>query len=50
MRRMVAVLTAGALSFGGLTIAASPAQACAGIECTIDCIRRMLSGNPACPD
>ena len=50
MRRIAAVLTAGVLSFGGLTVAAAPAHACVGLQCTIACIVRTLAGNPSCPD
>ncbi len=50
MRRIAAVLVAGALSFSGLTIAAAPAHACVGLQCTVDCIRRVLSGSHVSPD
>ncbi|HEX2058954.1 MAG TPA: hypothetical protein VHI71_11375 [Actinomycetota bacterium] len=50
MKKVAAVLTAGLLSVGGLTMAATPAHACVGLRCTIDCIKRTLSGNPVCPD
>lgn len=50
MRRIAAVLTAGMLSVGGLTAAATPAHACVGLQCTISCIKQVLAGNPVCPD
>jgi hypothetical protein len=50
MRRIAAVLTAATLSFGGLTAVASPAHACVGVQCTVDCVRRVLSGSRVCPD
>jgi hypothetical protein len=49
-KKLTALAVAGAITFAGMSLAAAPAHACAGVECTINCIKRMLSGNPACPD
>jgi hypothetical protein len=50
MRKVAAVLTAGMLGLATMTVAAAPANACVGLRCTVDCVKRVLSGNPACPD
>lgn len=50
MRRIATVLVAGALSLGGLTMAAAPAHACVDLRCQIACIKAILSGSTVCPD
>ncbi|MDQ3952415.1 MAG: hypothetical protein M3279_05555 [Actinomycetota bacterium] len=50
MNKVAAVLTAGLVSFGGLSIAATPAHACVGVQCAISCVQRILAGERVCPD
>lgn len=48
MRKIATVLATALLGFGAL--GAAPAQACVGVQCTVDCIKRIVSGSRVCPD
>lgn len=50
MRRIAAVLTACALSLGATTVLAGPALACVGVQCQVECVKRILAGQAGCPD
>ena len=51
MKKKVArALTAGLLGFSGLSVAATPARACVGVQCAISCVQRILAGERVCPD
>ncbi len=49
-KKVAALLTVAGLSLGGIALTSPAAHACVGVRCTVDCIRRIVSGNPACPD
>lgn len=50
MKRIAALLATASIAFAGLSFTAAPAHACVGVQCTYSCVKRILSGNAACPD
>ncbi|MDQ3913990.1 MAG: hypothetical protein M3323_01480 [Actinomycetota bacterium] len=48
MRRLKGLLVACVLAFAIVPVFASPAQACASVECRVNCIKGALEGNLVC--
>ena len=51
-RRIATVVTTIVLAMGTVGIAATPAHACVGLRCAVDCLERIAAGGPGtqCPD